>query len=60
VRLSKSVRLVRVRLEGHVDLYNALNGNTVTGITPQYGGSWLNATSIELGRLLKFGGQVNF
>jgi hypothetical protein len=29
-------------------------------ITTQYGGSWLNATSIELRRLLKFGGQVNF
>ena len=48
-----------MRLEGHVDLYNALNANTVTGIDAVRA-SWLNATNIELGRLLKIGGQVNF
>ena len=60
LRLSKSVNIDRVRIEGHLDLYNSLNNNSVTQINSRFGGSWLNATLTQLGRLVKFGAQINF
>jgi len=42
------------------DIYNALNANTVLGINPTYGSTWLRPTAILAGRLFKFGAQFDF
>jgi hypothetical protein len=60
LRFSKFVNIGGVRVEGHLDLYNSFNNNGVTQINSRYGGSWLNASLTQLGRLVKFGGQINF
>jgi len=58
----------RVRFQGTLDLYNALNNNTIlvqsntygatTGATA--GSAWLRPQAILPARIVKFGLQVNF
>jgi hypothetical protein len=46
-----------------VDLYNALNVNTVLDVNSTYGttgSSWLVPTQIALARFVKFGMQLDF
>lgn len=59
-RLSKIVRLGRTRLEGQIDLYNALNGSPILSANQQYGPSWLRPIQILDGRIVKFGFQLTF
>ena len=60
VRLSRSVRISRFRLEPKFDIYNLLNANNVFAVTSRYGPAWTQPTSILAGRLFKFGLQVDF
>ena len=59
-RLTKVFRFGGRRLEGMVDIFNVLNGNTVLGVNTTYGGAWLRPTSLMAGRLFKFGAQFDF
>jgi hypothetical protein len=60
LRGSKIFRIGRSRLQANVDLYNAFNASSILTINTTYGSSWLRPTSILQGRLLKFGGQLDF
>ena len=68
VRFTKSVAVGRARLQGMVDLYNALNDNTVLVQSDTYGATteaatgaaWLVPQGIMPGRVIKFGLQMNF
>jgi hypothetical protein len=68
LRLTKTFQYGRSRLQGMVDLYNALNDNTVLvqsnvyGATagPNTGTAWLVPQAIMPGRVVKFGMQLNF
>jgi len=60
IRLTKIVRLGRLRVQGSFDVYNVFNGNTITSVNTTYGTDWLRPTSIEGARLFKFGGQLDF
>jgi hypothetical protein len=60
LRLSKTFRVAMARVQGMVDIYNALNGAGVLSINGRYGPNWLVPTEILAGRLVKFGVQVNF
>ena len=60
LRFSKIFRIQKVRVQGNLDLYNAFNGNTVTQVNTRYGGSWLQPTVIQDGRLVKFGAHFEF
>jgi hypothetical protein len=60
VRLSKSIRLAGLKVEGQFDVYNALNANTILQINPNYGASWRRPLAILGARLLKFGAQIDF
>jgi hypothetical protein len=68
LRLTKTFQYGRARLQGMVDLYNALNDNTVLvqsnvyGATagPSTGTAWLVPQAIMPGRVVKFGMQLNF
>ena len=59
-RVSKSIRMPRGRIQANVDLYNAFNASSILAITNTYGTLWLRPTQILQGRLLKFGGQIDF
>lgn len=60
VRLTKSLRFGKTRLQAMFDVYNLFNASTVLGINPTYGPKWLNPTAIMAARLFKFGAQFNF
>jgi hypothetical protein len=60
-RLSKIFRLPsNRRVQANLDLFNMFNVSAVLGQNNTYGPSWLRPTNIIQGRLLKFGGQIDF
>jgi hypothetical protein len=64
VRVIKGVRFAGKRLKGIFDIYNALNARPVLSVNTRYsgatGGAWLTPTSTLVGRLLKFGVELDF
>jgi hypothetical protein len=59
-RLSKTFNLGRARFQPAFDLYNLFNDNPVIAQNNTFGRAWQRPTVIQLGRLAKFGVQVNF
>ena len=64
-RLARNFRFGRYKLQGMVDVYNLLNAGTVLTLNQTFGASaatraWLNPTSIQTGRYVRFGGQLTF
>ncbi|MEP7304673.1 MAG: carboxypeptidase regulatory-like domain-containing protein [Acidobacteriota bacterium] len=59
-RASKSIKMPRGRVQVNVDLYNAFNASSILAQNTTYGALWLRPTQILQGRLLKFGGQIDF
>ena len=60
VRVSRIIKVSRLRLEPKFDIYNLLNANNVLALNSRYGPVWTQPTSILAGRLFKFGMQVDF
>ena len=60
VRLTKTFRVGRSRLQGSFDVYNVLNASSILAINTRYGPAWLTPTQILDARLFKFALQVNF
>jgi hypothetical protein len=60
LRASKLFRVGRSRIQANVDLYNAANAGAILSINTTYGPNWLRPTNVLQGRLLRFGGQVDF
>ena len=60
LRLSKSFKVQRLRIQANVDAYNVLNANPVRSVNSVYGGNWTRPTQILDARLVQFGGQVSF
>ncbi|MBM3778247.1 MAG: TonB-dependent receptor [Acidimicrobiia bacterium] len=64
VRVSKEFPIGgTARLKAMLDLYNALNGNTVIASNMTYAGTgaaWNTPQVILVGRIIKFGGQISF
>jgi hypothetical protein len=60
VRLSKYIRLGRMRVKGSVDMYNALNASPAVLLNNTYGPAWQRPTYVMPGRLMKLGGQIDF
>ena len=61
LRLAKSFRVKdRVRVQGNVDLYNALNSGDVLVTTSAYGSRWLLPQLVPEPRILQFSAQVTF
>jgi hypothetical protein len=60
-RVSKIFRLAGGRrIQANMDLFNMFNVSAVLGQNNTYGSQWLRPTNIIQGRLLKFGGQIDF
>lgn len=60
VRLAKTFRRGRSRIEAQFDVYNVLNGSTVLTQNTRYGPTWLRPIQILEGRFIKFGAQLTF
>ena len=62
LRLSKRQQITpRLRLQLNLDIYNALNANTVISSISTYGSArWLQPNSILDARLLQFSGNLTF
>jgi hypothetical protein len=60
VRVSKEIRVQRVRVQGMFDLYNLLNGNVIIAQNNTFGSSWQRPLANLAGRLVKFGVSVKF
>ena len=59
-RLMKTFEVSTKRLQAQFDIYNLFNDNPVISMNNSYGPAWQRPTVIQVGRLLKFGVQVNF
>jgi hypothetical protein len=64
LRVAKLFKLANgARFKGMLDIFNAGNINTITGVNTNYGttgASWLVPTAISLARLVKVGVQFDF
>ena len=60
VRLGKLFKFSRYRLQGTVDMFNALNSSAILAQNNTYGTSWQTPTTILQGRLVKVGMQLSF
>jgi hypothetical protein len=60
VRLSKSVNISRVKLQGQFDIFNLLNASTILSETETFGSALGRPTAILQGRLFALGAQLNF
>jgi hypothetical protein len=60
LRASKIFRVGATRLQANLDLYNVANAGSILSINTTYGPNWLRPTNVLQGRLLRFGGQLDF
>ena len=65
MRIARTFRFGRYRLQGMVDIYNVFNAGTVTTLNTTFGAVpatrvWLNPTGIQTSRYVRFGGQLSF
>jgi hypothetical protein len=66
LRVTRSFRMGRSRLQALVDIYNALNAGTVTTLNQTFGRNtagrlvWLDPQTIQSSRYVRFGGQLSF
>jgi hypothetical protein len=64
LRLARTFRFGRYRIQGMVDFYNVLNAGSVTSVNETFSGGadneWLAPTSIQVARYVRFGGQISF
>ncbi len=58
-RATRIFRIGRATLKGNVDLYNAFNANTVTGVSGSYP-AFLVPSTIMGARFVRFTGQIDF
>ena len=60
IRLSKSVRAGRLKIQPRIDVYNVFNSNTITSVNTTLGAAFLRPLAILDGRFAKVGVQVDF
>jgi len=64
LRLGKTFKFDRTKLQGFMDVFNVLNAGTALSVNQTYAATgtnlWMAPTTIMDGRYLRFGMQVNF
>ena len=59
-RFARNFRFGTYRVQLMMDIYNLLNSGAITTQNQTFGPSWLNPTSIQTSRYVRFGGQFSF
>jgi hypothetical protein len=59
-RIGKVFSIGQARLRGQLDLFNLLNGNTITSYNARYGPAWPQAVAIQPGRQGRVSVQLTF
>jgi hypothetical protein len=60
MRLARSFRFDRYRVQGFADIFNVLNAGTVDRVNETYGTQWLTPLRLMEARYLRFGLQMSF
>jgi hypothetical protein len=60
LRVGRTFKLGRSRLQGFVDIFNVLNASTVLTVNETFGPNWLDPQIILQGRRAQIGVQVDF
>jgi len=60
VRVSRDMKVGRIRLRPRVDVFNLFQDNGVQSITSRCGSSWLKPGSVLNRRMVKLGAQLDF
>ncbi|HEX3644263.1 MAG TPA: carboxypeptidase-like regulatory domain-containing protein [Vicinamibacterales bacterium] len=65
MRIGKTFKLDRAKIQGFADVFNVLNAGTVMAVNQTYGAvaatnGWMTPTQIMQGRFVRFGMQMNF
>jgi hypothetical protein len=60
VRVGRTFRFGRTRVQGFADIFNVLNAGTVTRVNDVYGSAWFAPQAIIDGRYVRFGTQMSF
>ena len=64
LRVGKTFKLDRSKIQGFMDVFNVFNAGTAMSVNQTYAASgtnlWLAPTTIMDGRYLRFGMQMNF
>jgi hypothetical protein len=60
LRVSRTFRMGRVRVQPRVDIYNVLNSDAVNSARSVYGTTWLQPIEVFGARMAKLGVQVDF
>jgi hypothetical protein len=60
VRLAKRMQVSGLRIQPQFNVYNLFNAGPVLGYNTTYGPNWQNPTAVLLGRMFKFGAQVDW
>jgi hypothetical protein len=60
LRVARTFRVNRYRIQPMLDVYNALNAAPVLAYNNTFGPEWLRPTDVLQGRLIKVGAQVTF
>ena len=65
MRVARTFRFGKYRLQGLVDIYNLFNAGTVTTVNTNFAATaatrvWMNPQTIQSSRYVRFGAQLNF
>jgi hypothetical protein len=60
LRLTRTIRIGKGRVQAIAELYNVFNARPADGIIATYGATWLRPNVIVGGRLFKFGTQIDW
>jgi hypothetical protein len=60
LRLTKNFQIRQYRIQGSLDIFNALNSSDTTGVNTRYGPAWLRPTNVLGARLFRLSGQIDF
>jgi hypothetical protein len=60
MRVARTFRVGRHRIQGFVEIFNVVNASTILSVNETYGQQWLRPLLIMQGRRFQFGGQLDF
>jgi hypothetical protein len=60
MRIARTFRVGRNRVQAFVEIFNVVNASTILSVNETYGQQWLRPLLVMQGRRFQFGGQLDF